>query len=287
MDEHTYHWTKPVMLKEALETLLLTFSGTTGSVNHTQPDYSTGIEALDTLLGGLYNGDLILIHEESGEDWNYLGLQLSRNVSLATGKSVLFFTDDTQLDIAARLTAMEGNFFYDQLKYGIFTTKEWEALGTVFQALSTLPILLDGGARYTEQQILERCTSVENLGLIVVDQPFLWEYHEITSEIRSEFFQNLAKKLNVPVVLFDNHYTGRDLFLDPYADVQLALTCAYGICRVVKNSHGPTGHCDCVWMDTGIVMGETWVKFSVINDDKNQLNPAKSCQLRKTVVPYW
>lgn len=268
MDEHTYNWTQPVMLKEALSTLLLTFTGTAGTMDHKKPDYSTGIEALDTLLGGLYNGDLILVHEESGKVWNYLGLQLSRNISLATGKTVLFFAEDTQLDIAARLTAMEGNFFYDHLKYGVFTTKEWEALGTVFQALSTLPILLDGGARYTEQQILERCTNVENLGLIVVDQPYLWEYNGTLSEIRSEFFQNLAQKLKVPVVLFDNQYLGRDLFLDPYADVQLALTCDYGICRVVKNSHGLTGYCDCVWTETGIVMGEKCLKFSIINADE-------------------
>lgn len=268
MDEHTYNWTQPVMLKDALNTLLLTFTGTAGTTDHKKPDYSTGIKALDTLLGGLYNGDLILVHENSGEAWNYLGLQLSRNISLATGKTVLFFAEDTQLDIAARLTAIEGHFFYDRLKYGVFTKREWESLGTVFQALSTLPILLDCDNDYTEQQVLERCSNVENLGLIIVDHQFLCVHDRVSAKTRSEFFQKLAQKLNVPVVLFGNHYLAGDPFLDPYADIQLALTCGIGVCRVVKNCHGPRGFCDCVWTDTGVVMGEKCLKFSIINADE-------------------
>ncbi|MBO8217900.1 DnaB-like helicase C-terminal domain-containing protein [Prochlorococcus marinus] len=173
---------------------------------------TTSFYDLDAMTQGLRRGDLIAFAGRPSMGKTSLALQLARNIASQNLPVCFFGFDLSKEELAYRLLGMEVGIEIGRIRTGRFTSEEWELVHEKNTKLEALPIYLEDKKAISIDEIKNRCRKIsltndeKNLGLIVIDSYQLMEHsnkddHQAQLEKNIKELKNLAKELNVPVLI--------------------------------------------------------------------------------------
>ncbi|CAL9327237.1 replicative DNA helicase [Streptomyces sp. SudanB182_2057] len=171
----------------------------------------TGFSDLDTLTGGLYPGQLIVIAGRPSMGTSTLALNLLRSAAVKHNLPAAFFAlESRRTDITMRLLAAEARVPLLHMRSGTMTDDDWTRLAKRMPHVSSAPLYLqdDPYANFTELRAhCRRLHRQHGLKLIAVDdlqllnygtRPLGSRYEEVSEIARS--LKYLAKELQIPVI---------------------------------------------------------------------------------------
>ncbi|MFE5899885.1 replicative DNA helicase [Streptomyces sp. NPDC056488] len=171
----------------------------------------TGFSDLDSLTGGLYPGQLIVIAGRPSMGTSTLALNLLRSAAVKHNlPAALFALESRRTDIAMRLLAAEARVALHHMRSGTMTDEDWTRLARRMPAVAGAPLYLQDNpyANFTELRAhCRRLHRQHGLKLIAVDdlqllnygtRPLGSRYQEVSEIARS--LKHLAKELQIPVI---------------------------------------------------------------------------------------
>ena len=175
---------------------------------------ATGFSSLDNYLGGLHNGDLIILAARPSVGKSSLALDIARNIAVNQKNVVgLFSLEMPKEQIVERLLASEGNIDFQLMRKGQLEHKgefdDFARLNEALNALSQSRIFINDMPIASIRQIraqARRLKSQSGLNLIIIDylqlidprnprDPVVQQITEISRGLKA-----LARELNVPVI---------------------------------------------------------------------------------------
>jgi replicative DNA helicase len=186
------------------------------SQNNALVGVTSGIEALDTHLGGFHKSDLIILAGRPSMGKTALATCFAFNAAKSyaknneTGAKVAFFSLEMSSEqLALRILGQETRIASDRIRKGIISHKEYLTLESKAEELYAVPMFLDDTPALTMAGLRTRARRLqrqEGIGLIVIDylqlintrggyENRVQELTEITKGLKA-----LAKELNIPVL---------------------------------------------------------------------------------------
>ena len=171
---------------------------------------TTGFMDLDTLLGGLKRGDLVIVAARPSLGKTSLVLNFARNAAMRQQATVGFFSLEMAAEqLVQRLLAMESGVDSTRLAFGQHSDRDERRVSQALGSLSDLSIYFDDSAMLSvaEMRAKARRLSLERgLDLIVVDFLQLMQsgarnenrVQEVSFISRS--LKQLARDLDIPVI---------------------------------------------------------------------------------------
>ncbi|MFF2023449.1 DnaB-like helicase C-terminal domain-containing protein [Streptomyces sp. NPDC058171] len=159
-------------LAQALDTVLPT-TAPTGETTTPTPlmGLSTGIRALDDVLGGLQPGRFYLVAAAPGAGSSLIATAAARTSALDQHQPVLYAASGlTRADIAARILAAHLPVDYRRLRAGRLTPTEQDDTAALHHHLAQAPLYIDDGTDLTTDAIAESVPDLPGLALVVVDR---------------------------------------------------------------------------------------------------------------------
>ncbi|MFE3496461.1 DnaB-like helicase C-terminal domain-containing protein [Streptomyces sp. NPDC059175] len=159
-------------LAQALDTVLPT-TAPTGETTTPTPlmGLSTGIRALDDVLGGLQPGRFYLVAAAPGAGSSLIATAAARTSALDQHQPVLYAASGlTRADIAARIVAAHLPVDYRRLRAGRLTPTEQDDTAALHHHLAQAPLYIDDGTDLTTDAIAESVPDLPGLALVVVDR---------------------------------------------------------------------------------------------------------------------
>lgn len=170
----------------------------------------TGLQQWDSHTGGLQPSDLVIIAAETSQGKTSLALTIAYNASVNTAAKVAIFSlEMSELQLTARLTAMETGISSKKLLFQPLNRYDWEDFNSKLQYLPNADIYIDdctnsnidyiiSGIKVAHMQHGIQVAVVDYLQL-VKDGTKRNDESEIASNTRR--FKNVAKELNITVIL--------------------------------------------------------------------------------------
>ncbi|MDR0286341.1 MAG: replicative DNA helicase [Clostridiales bacterium] len=184
------------------------------SMYYSKENYSgipTGYKALDNILSGMHDSDLIFVAARPGVGKTTFMLNIAKNVALNSHLPVVLFNLEMSKDqLATKILSSESRVDSDKLMTGKLSENDWTKLASSIGPLSESPIYFDDVSESSVASIRAKCRKLKiekGIALVVVDYLQL-----MTSGKRSESraqdvseisrgLKLLAKELNVPIIV--------------------------------------------------------------------------------------
>jgi replicative DNA helicase len=177
-----------------------------------QPGFSTGLNDLDSLIGGLNKQDLIVIAARASMGKTWLGCHFGNYIAMQQQLPVVFFSAEmSKLQLTKRFLAMHSGIDSSRLIRNQIFRDEMENLKQALVALNQLPIIIDDTPASIQNpdrisSILRRIKSERgNLGLVVMD--YIQKLGDRAAGNRAQTvgkfsgaFKDIAKEFDVPFV---------------------------------------------------------------------------------------
>ncbi len=173
----------------------------------------TGFTALDEILNGLHNSDLILLAARPGVGKTSLAMNIVNNVAINQKKKCAIFSlEMPKIQLAQRSLCSVGCVSMEKALKGKLDTNEWKALWQANKQLAEAGIFVDDSSMNTPSDILSKCRRLkreQGLDLIMIDYLQLMNSGGKTntdnrqqeiSEI-TRYLKIAAKELDVPIIL--------------------------------------------------------------------------------------
>ena len=199
-----------VHIRELLEGYLESAEASTGAVAAQTRAVTTGFMDLDTLLGGLKRGDLIVVAARPSLGKTSLVLNFARNAAARQQATVAFFSIEMAAEqLVQRVLAMESGVDSTHLAFGQHSDRDERRVSQALGVLSDLSIYFDDSATLSVAEMRAKARRLHlerGLDLILVD--FMQLMHAgVRTENRvqevsyiSRSLKELARDLDVPVV---------------------------------------------------------------------------------------
>jgi replicative DNA helicase len=170
----------------------------------------TGLNDLDSLLGGLQKSDLIIIAGRPGMGKTGFMLSAAKNAALKHKKHVAMFSLEMSAEqLVQRLIAQETGIEMQRLRTGKLNDDEWPLFTHAIEVLADTHIWLDDTPAITPMQLRTKCRRLHleySLDLVIVDYLQLMSgdtrndnrVQEVSYISRN--LKILARELNVPVL---------------------------------------------------------------------------------------
>ncbi|MBQ9941070.1 MAG: replicative DNA helicase [Clostridia bacterium] len=170
---------------------------------------STYFSKLDSVLGGMGSGDLVIVGARPGMGKTSFAVNIAIEIAKHKKCAVAIFSlEMSKTQVASRMLSSEAMIDSYKFRNGRFDDVEngWERLCTAATALSGVDIYIDDTTGITVSGMKAKLRRVENLGFVVIDYLQLMQ-SEKKSENRvqeigdiSRGLKLLAKELGVPVM---------------------------------------------------------------------------------------
>ncbi len=173
----------------------------------------TGFTALDEILNGLHNSDLILLAARPGVGKTSLAMNIVNNVAINQKKKCAIFSlEMPKIQLAQRSLCSVGCVSMEKALKGKLDTNEWKALWQANKQLAEAGIFVDDSSMNTPSDILSKCRRLkreQGLDLIMIDYLQLMNSgrksntdnrQQEISEI-TRYLKIAAKELDVPIIL--------------------------------------------------------------------------------------
>ena len=199
-----------IHIRELLEGYLESAEAGTGGVAAQARAVTTGFMDLDTLLGGLKRGDLVVVAARPSLGKTSLVINFARNAAARQQATVGFFSIEMAAEqMVQRLLAMESGVDSTRLAFGQHSDRDERHISQALGVLSDLSIYFDDSAMLTVAEMRAKARRLHlerGLDLVIVD--FLQLMHGgVRAENRvqevsyiSRSLKELARDLDVPVV---------------------------------------------------------------------------------------
>jgi replicative DNA helicase len=199
-----------VHIKDLLANYVEFAEAGTGAVAAESRAVTTGFMDLDTLLGGLKRGDLIIVAARPSLGKTSLVLNYARNAAARQNATVAFFSIEMAAEqLVQRLLATESGVDSTRLAFGQHSEREEAKISQSLGVLSELPVYFDDSAALTVAEMRAKARRLQlerGLDLVIVD--YLQLMHSgMRSENRvqevsfiSRSLKQLARDLDVPVI---------------------------------------------------------------------------------------
>lgn len=136
----------------------------------TATGYSTGLAALDRMIGGLRGGKVYLIGARPGIGKTALAQLFTKQVSLIGKDPSLYLSQEmTKGEMGNRNLAAEGRINLQRLEAGTLQDEEWGRLSEAVDKLRDAPIYIDDQSGLTLIDIRRKARARKGLKLIVLD----------------------------------------------------------------------------------------------------------------------
>ncbi|MEV4975326.1 replicative DNA helicase [Streptomyces scopuliridis] len=172
---------------------------------------TTGFTDLDSLTGGLYPGQLIVVAARPAMGKSTLATDFLRTASIKNNiPSALFTLESRRTDVTLRVLAAEARVAVHHMRSGTMTDEDWTRLARRMPDVAAAPLYIQDDAYATFTDLRAHCRRLraqQDVQMIAVDalhllsygtRPFTSRYEEI-SEI-SRCLKLLAMELEVPIV---------------------------------------------------------------------------------------
>jgi replicative DNA helicase len=135
---------------------------------------STGIPDLDTLVGGFYPGQMVVVAARPGVGKSTFALDVARQAAIHRGLPTLYFSlEMTQSELTKRIIAAECNVPLVGLHHGGLSDDQVATVGERAKAVvANAPLFLDDSPHLTLGEIRAKCRRLKHdkgVALIVVD----------------------------------------------------------------------------------------------------------------------
>lgn len=174
----------------------------------------TGFRELDSLIGGMTKGSLIIIAARPSMGKTAAALSIAQNAALRDGVGVAVFSlEMPSVQLVTRMMCSEARIDMNRLRQGQLTDRDFQRLVDVAGRIAEAPILIDDTSDMTLMELRSRARRLatqQKLGLIVIDYLQLMSgpnasrnagenrQQEIAQISRG--LKGLARELNLPVI---------------------------------------------------------------------------------------
>jgi replicative DNA helicase len=175
----------------------------------------TGVQDLDTLIGGWRGADLIVITTRSSADQMSLAVSVALNVATTSKQGVGFLSlDMNKHRLVQQLLALYTGIDLHRLRTGWITDEERTHMAASARTLSRAHLWIDDTADLSLVQLRQRAqqfVEIHHIALMMVDHPHVIQpsvhgkWHESRLQEVGEIHRSLkalAHELNIPVVVF-------------------------------------------------------------------------------------
>ena len=167
----------------------------------------TGFDALDNVIVGMGDSDLVLIGARPGMGKTSFAMNIATEAALKTKKTVCVFNLEMAADqLANRMLSSEAQIDSYKMRSGNLDPEDWNAIAHASSRLSETEILIDDTPGITVTGMKSKLRRVKNLGLVVIDYLQLMQSDRRNDNRVQEVgdisrgLKLLAKELKVPVV---------------------------------------------------------------------------------------
>jgi replicative DNA helicase len=166
----------------------------------------TGFIDLDSILTGLYGGDVYYFASRPGQGKTALLGSLVKNVAEQGKRVAVFELEMTNQAIAMRLLAQQSGVSVDKQRSGQLLEDDWAKYTQAVEILAEHPVFLNDLPSITPSRIRQELRRIGNVDLVIVDYVQLASsddktekrYLEVSSVARG--LKSIAKEFDVPVV---------------------------------------------------------------------------------------
>jgi replicative DNA helicase len=176
------------------------------------PAYPTGLEDLDTLIGGLIKQDLIIIAARASMGKTWLACHLANYIATEQQKPVVFFSAEMSNEqLTKRFLSMHSGIDSHRLMHNQIYEDEYDILANGLSKLAELPIIIDDtpATQLTPSKVrsvLRRIVAEKGkLGLVVLD--YIQKLGDRAAGNRAQTigkfsgaFKDIAKEFDVPFI---------------------------------------------------------------------------------------
>ncbi len=167
----------------------------------------TGFSALDNVIVGMGDSDLVLIGARPGMGKTSFAMNIATEAAIKTKKTVCVFSLEMSAEqLANRMLSSEAQIDSYKMRSGELTGDDWKAIAHASSRLSETDILIDDTPGISVTAMKSKLRRVKNLGLVLVDYLQLMQGDRHTDNRVQEVgeisrgLKLLAKELGVPVV---------------------------------------------------------------------------------------
>lgn len=166
----------------------------------------TGFNDLDKLTGGLKKGELVLIAGCPAMKKNTFALNIAMNSAIRNKNRVAIFSLDHSKEQIIKLMLCNSAKIDTQCTVsGNMQSKEWIKLIDAMKKFANAGIYIDDEKEINPQYVKEKYNMLvkqaENINLIIIDCISFEKSLKITDWIILEKLKNLAKELNIPIII--------------------------------------------------------------------------------------
>ena len=133
----------------------------------------TGFIALDNMLTGLHEGELVILGARPSMGKTSLAMNIASYAALNAGKSVAVFSLEMPREqIALRMLCSDARVDMQKVRQGTLTADDWMRLAKSIGPMSNAPLYIDDTAGISPSQLRSRCRRLmmdKGLDLIVLD----------------------------------------------------------------------------------------------------------------------
>ena len=167
----------------------------------------TGYTALDNVIVGMQEADLVLIGARPGMGKTSFAMNMATEAAIRTKKTVCVFSLEMSAEqLANRMLSSEAQIDSYKMRSGTLSAEDWNAIAYASSRLSETEILIDDTPGVTVTAMKSKLRRVKNLGLVVVDYLQLMQGDRHNDNRVQEVgdisrgLKLLAKELAVPVI---------------------------------------------------------------------------------------
>ena len=167
----------------------------------------TGYTALDNVIVGMQEADLVLIGARPGMGKTSFAMNIATEAAIRTKKTVCVFSLEMSAEqLANRMLSSEAQIDSYKMRSGTLSAEDWNAIAYASSRLSETEILIDDTPGVTVTAMKSKLRRVKNLGLVVVDYLQLMQGDRHNDNRVQEVgdisrgLKLLAKELAIPVI---------------------------------------------------------------------------------------
>lgn len=208
LDRRSGHTVKDItsVLHEAMERIDARMRG-----EHTTGGVDTGFTDLDAMMGGLHNGELIVLAARPSMGKTAFAMNIAEFVSVVSKVPVLFVSlEMSAIELADRLLCSHARVNGHQLRNGTISREDRMRLVEKAGDISTAPLFVDDAPNRTVTEIAAAARRIARregrLGLIVIDYLQLCEPDNPKDPRQEQVarmtrrLKGLAREMQVPIV---------------------------------------------------------------------------------------
>jgi replicative DNA helicase len=235
----------------------------------------TGLEGLDELLGGLHDGEMIVLTGPTGGGKTALAHGIISHAAFEDNKPVLLFSYEMRAgDVTNRIIASRCSINTNNFRTGLFTDNEFVKITSALNELGNKNIFIVDNVGLTMDEIRAKAAkykALHGIKLVVIDYiqkiPIKEEKNGDSRQREvaklSDSIQKMAMQLDLPVLALCQHNKqgdareAQDIEFDAKCLIKIKHIddstgfegdCAPRLIIVEKNNNGPTGALQAVFM---------------------------------------